>query len=145
MARLMQRQPDRRLANILQVMSGGETVLGAIDAGDGLEAPGGGISNGGLGSDSGVLSTYDRGGALAAGVSDGVQNMGSGVLGGAMGSGGIQTSSSGLRRIIRGYAHRRQPQWPPARRPERPRQRHKPGRSVAKPEQNGAQARAISG
>jgi hypothetical protein len=100
MARLMQRQPDHRLANILWVMSGDETVLGAIDASDGLNAPGGGISNGGLGSDSGVLSTYDRGGALAAGVS--VQDMGSSILGGAMGCGGIRISGGGLWRIIRG-------------------------------------------
>jgi hypothetical protein len=132
-------------------MSGGETVLGAIDAGDGLEAPGGGISNGGLGSDSGVLSTYDRGGALAAGVSDGVQNMGSGVLGGAMGSGGIQTSSSGLRRIIRGariggslnglllgdQSVRGSDTSPGDQWQSLSKMEHKPGRSVAKPDRGG--------
>jgi hypothetical protein len=95
----MQRRPDCRLAIILRVMSGGATVLGAIDADDGLDAPGGGISNGGLGSNMGVLSTDNRGGALAASDSDGVQDMVRGVLGGTMGCRGGLPSGGGLRFI----------------------------------------------
>jgi hypothetical protein len=53
-------------------MSGDVTVLDDIDAGDGLDAPGGGISNGGLSSDIGVLTKDDRGGALTVGDSDNI-------------------------------------------------------------------------
>jgi hypothetical protein len=72
MAHLMQRRPDHRLAIILRVMSGDVTALGDIDAGDSLDAPGGGISNGGLSSDIGVLTKDDRGGALTVGDSDNI-------------------------------------------------------------------------
>jgi hypothetical protein len=102
MARLMQRRSDCQLAIILWVMSDGATALGDIDTNDILGAPGGSISNGGLGSNIDVLATDDRGGSLTMGNNEGVQDMGSGVLGGAMGSRGILTSASNLRCVIMG-------------------------------------------
>jgi hypothetical protein len=60
MAQLMQRLSDRQLAIILWVMSDGATALGGIDANDILGVPGGSISNGGLGSNIGVLTDKGR-------------------------------------------------------------------------------------
>jgi hypothetical protein len=80
-------------------MSGGATILGAINTGDSLDALGGGISNGSLGSDMGVLSTNNKVGALATGNCDGIQDMGSGVLGDTMGSRGGLTNGGSLRHI----------------------------------------------